>query len=41
MRLNGSFGRFGGCFVPDILVPALEHLEEAFLDAQEDPAFAR
>ncbi|MFL6758572.1 tryptophan synthase subunit beta [Sphingomonas sp.] len=39
MRLNGRFGRFGGCYVPEILVPALEQLEGAFLDAQEDPAF--
>ena len=40
MRLSGRFGRFGGCFVPEILVPALEQLETAFLDAQDDPAFA-
>jgi tryptophan synthase beta chain len=40
MRLNGRFGRFGGCYVPEILVPALEQLEQAFLDAQEDPTFA-
>jgi tryptophan synthase beta chain len=40
MRLNGRFGRFGGCYVPEILVPALEQLEGAFLDSQEDPAFA-
>jgi len=40
MRLNGRFGRFGGCYVPEILVPALEQLEVAFLDAQQDPAFA-
>ncbi len=40
MRLSGRFGRFGGCYVPEILVPALEQLEAAFLDAQEDPAFA-
>ena len=39
MRLNGRFGRFGGCYVPEILVPALEQLEEAFLDAQQDPEF--
>ena len=39
MRLSGRFGRFGGCYVPEILVPALEQLETAFLDAQEDPAF--
>ena len=40
MRLNGRFGRFGGCYVPEILVPALEQLEAAFLDAEEDPAFS-
>jgi tryptophan synthase beta chain len=39
MRMNGRFGRFGGCYVPEILVPALEQLEAAFLDAQEDPVF--
>jgi tryptophan synthase beta chain len=39
MRLDGRFGRFGGTYVPEILVPALEQLEAAFLDAQEDPAF--
>ena len=40
MRLSGRFGRFGGCYVPEILVPALEQLEAAFLDARNDPAFA-
>jgi tryptophan synthase beta chain len=40
MRLNGRFGRFGGIYVPEILVPALEQLEAAFLHAQADPAFA-
>ena len=39
MRLDGRFGRFGGCYVPEILVPALEQLEAAFLDAQNDAAF--
>ena len=39
MRLSGRFGRFGGCYAPEILVPALEQLEAAFLDAQDDPAF--
>jgi tryptophan synthase beta chain len=40
MRLSGRFGRFGGCYVPEILVPALEQLEAAFLDSQEDSGFA-
>lgn len=39
MLMDGRFGRFGGCFVPEILVPALEQLEAAFLDAEVDPAF--
>ena len=39
MRLNGRFGRFGGCYVPEILLPALEQLEAAFLHAEEDAAF--
>lgn len=39
MRLNGRFGRFGGAYVPEILMPALEQLEAAFLDAQKDAAF--
>ncbi|HEX7929897.1 MAG TPA: tryptophan synthase subunit beta [Sphingomicrobium sp.] len=39
MRLDGRFGRFGGTYVPEILVPALERLEAACLDAQDDAAF--
>ena len=39
MRLDGRFGKYGGCFVPEILLPALEQLEAAFLDSEEDSAF--
>jgi tryptophan synthase beta chain len=39
MRLGGRFGRFGGTYVPEILVPALEQVEAAFLVAQDDPSF--
>jgi tryptophan synthase beta chain len=39
MKLDGRFGRYGGCYVPEILVPALEQLEAAFLEAEDDPAF--
>lgn len=39
MTESGYFGRFGGAFVPEILVPALEELEAAFQAAQTDPAF--
>jgi tryptophan synthase beta chain len=37
--MSGRFGRFGGCYVPEILVPALEQLEAAFLDSEEDEDF--
>jgi tryptophan synthase beta chain len=39
MKHDGRFGRYGGCYVPEILVPALEQLEAAFLEAEEDPRF--
>jgi len=39
MLMDGRFGRFGGCYVPEILVPALEQLESAFLEAEQDAAF--
>lgn len=39
MRLKGRFGEFGGAYVPEILVPALEQLETAYLDAMDDQAF--
>jgi tryptophan synthase beta chain len=39
MRVATRFGRFGGTFVPEILMPALEELEAAFLEAREDSSF--
>ncbi len=39
MKLPTRFGAFGGTFVPEILLPALEELETAFILAREDPAF--
>ena len=41
MRQSGRFGRFGGSYVPEILMPALEELETAFLAAKQDPDFQR
>lgn len=38
-RLDPYFGDFGGQFVPEILIPALDQLESAFIDAQNDPEF--
>src|SRR5436190_5078404 len=36
---QGTFGRFGGRFVPETLVPACGELERAFRDAWADPQF--
>ncbi len=36
---DGRFGRFGGRFVPETLIPACEELEAAFTEAWADPAF--
>ena len=37
--LPAYFGDFGGQFVPEILLPALEQLEKAFIEAQQDEDF--
>ena len=37
---TGWFGDYGGRFVPETLVPALDELEAAYLAAQHDPEFA-
>jgi tryptophan synthase beta chain len=39
--LDPGFGKFGGRFVPQILIPALDQLERAFVDAQRDETFHR
>ena len=38
---RGYFGQFGGKFVPETLMPALDELEQAYLDAQADPSFQK
>ena len=38
-QLPAYFGEFGGQFVPESLIPALDQLEQAFIDAQNDPDF--
>lgn len=47
-RINGSerivmkkgyFGEFGGCFVPELLMPPLQELEEAMRDIMPSPTF--
>ncbi len=36
---SGHFGKYGGKFVPETLMPALEQLEREYLKAKEDPKF--
>lgn len=37
--VKGHFGVFGGRFVPETLMPALDQLEKEYLKAKEDPGF--
>lgn len=36
---QGYFGEYGGKYVPEILIPALEELEIAYEESQNDPLF--
>lgn len=38
---DGRFGRFGGRYVPETLMEALDELERSYLRFREDPEFAR
>jgi tryptophan synthase beta chain len=40
-RAPGWYGDYGGRFVPETLIPALDELETAYAAARRDPAFAR
>jgi tryptophan synthase beta chain len=39
MISDGKFGKFGGIFVPELLIPALEELEAAFIKYKDDKNF--
>jgi tryptophan synthase beta chain len=36
---RGRFGRFGGRYVPEVLIPALEELARAWEELRDDPSF--
>jgi tryptophan synthase beta chain len=36
---RGYFGKYGGRFVPETLIPALDELTEAYMRLRDDPAF--
>ena len=39
MIIDGHFGEYGGRFVPEALIGALEELEAAHAASQADPSF--
>ncbi len=39
MISEGKFGKYGGIFVPELLIPALEELEAAFIKYKDDNDF--
>jgi tryptophan synthase beta chain len=39
MKNRGYFNKFGGAFIPEILVPTFDQLEQAYLEAKDDPTF--
>lgn len=38
---SGKFGPYGGQFVPETVMPALEELEAAYNQARQDPSFSK
>ncbi len=38
---KGRFGRYGGQFIPETLVPAVQELEKAYLSLRKDQSFRR
>jgi tryptophan synthase beta chain len=36
---SGRFGEFGGCYVPETLMPVMQDLQKAFFEVQKDPNF--
>jgi len=41
LPIKGKFNGFGGQFVPETLMPALQELEKAYLKLKDDPKFKR
>ncbi len=41
MKRRRHFGKFGGRYVPEMLIPALDELEKAYYEAKDDVSFKR
>jgi tryptophan synthase beta chain len=39
--IDGKFGKYGGRFVPEVLMAAINELDEAYKQAKQDPAFKK
>ena len=39
MKYDGKFGKYGGIFIPELLIPAIEELEDAFYKFKDDEKF--
>ena len=39
--IDAYFGEYGGQYVPEVLYPSLDQLEQAYVDALNDPEFLR
>ncbi|MCP4762464.1 MAG: pyridoxal-phosphate dependent enzyme, partial [archaeon] len=37
--INGKYGKFGGKYVPETLIPAINQLEEMYQKIKDDPGF--
>jgi len=38
---DGHFGKFGGRYIPELLIPIMEDLEKAFFEIKKDPEFKK
>lgn len=41
MKYDGKFGKYGGVYVPELLIPAIEELEEAFYKFKDNKDFTK
>ncbi|MBQ6443343.1 MAG: tryptophan synthase subunit beta [Methanosphaera sp.] len=41
MKYDGKFGKYGGVYVPELLIPAIEELEEAFYKFKDNKEFTK
>lgn len=39
MKCEGYFGEYGGQFIPEVLMPAIDELKEAYFELKDDEDF--